>query len=139
MVRTLVFGMASLLLCAAAVQAIAAEKPAKKDPVEEVFTLPKTAKLTPEQQEQFDKLRSEKEPDLKAAWEESQAAKDSKAKTAALKKFGDLKKEAKSAIAKILGAKSGGTKPPREKPPKREPIVKPKKDKPTRPGTLTPR
>ena len=149
MMRTIgrsLFGIAWALLCATVVQA-AADKATKKDPVQEVFTLPKTAKLDADQQAQFDRLKTEKEPELKAAWDQCQAAKDAAGKSAAMKKFNELKKETKSAIAKIQHPTSGaGTKKPVVTKPKREPVVKPKKekpiklpkDKPIRPGTLKP-
>jgi hypothetical protein len=142
MVRTLerlCLGISLVLLCGTLAQAAAAEKTTKKDPIEETFTLPKGVTLTAEQQEQFDKLRADKEQELKTAWDEVQAAKDSAAKSAGMKKFNDVKKDIKTAISKILHPKGAGTsKPAPERKPKKEKPVKIPKEKPVRPGKTPP-
>jgi hypothetical protein len=121
------------------VQAVAADAPTKKDPIEDAFALPKNAKLDAGQQEQFDKLRAEKEPELKAALDDYQAAKDSAGKTAGMKKVNLVKKDIKTAIGKILHPKSDtSTKKPAVTKPKREPVVKPKKEKPIRASKRAP-
>jgi len=78
----------------------------KKDPLDALFTVPKNA--TSEQKGDIEKLRGEREQELRDALQEKDSGTDSKAKQAASKKFNDLKKEVRAEITKIMHKKGSG-------------------------------
>ena len=78
----------------------------KKDPIDVLFTVPKNA--TEGQKAAIEELRGKREQELRDALHEKESGADAKAKSAASKKFNDLKKEVRAEIAKIMHKKGSG-------------------------------
>ena len=72
----------------------------KIDPIEALFTPPKTA--TDAQKAAITELRGQREQELRDALQEKDAGADAKEKAAAMKKFNELRKEVRAEIAKIM-------------------------------------
>lgn len=74
----------------------------KKDPVADAFVLPAHVALRADQQQDFDRMKSQYEPQLHSAVQKVESSTDTKEKTAAAKEVVKLRGEIKKAIHTIL-------------------------------------